>query len=163
MSPAPIQVNDRACNTLEVGLEHMQRHTDVAATPAHMAIRYLRSGILDCKARTPRVIQMSCQDNIWLCGTSPWAVWQGPAITSSLNKNCSILCFCVLDGTAPSPINLQRGDGNKANMQLQARATKKKNHMNCLYSFKHFKGHIRNEKEASEIEFHNLHYLIHSS
>lgn len=47
-------------------------------------------------------------------------------------------------------------------MQLQGRATQKKNSMNYMYGFKNFKNRIRNGKETSEIEFRTLRYLIHS-
>lgn len=47
-------------------------------------------------------------------------------------------------------------------MQLQGRAPQKKNSMNRVLGFQHFKNHIRNGKETSEIEFHTLHYLIRS-
>lgn len=64
ISLAPKQVIDNQSLLCKLGLEYMQCTPCVAATPAHMAIQYLRSGALDSKPREPPTIQMSCQEDI---------------------------------------------------------------------------------------------------
>lgn len=112
VSPAPIQVNDnQICSTRQGWSTFSYRQ--MCSTPAHVVIQYLWSQAFDCKVRTPRVIQRHRQENICLCGTSPWAVAKAWHYFPPLNKSCSVLCFCVFDGVAPSPINLQHGIENK--------------------------------------------------
>lgn len=68
LAGACAEVATTAVPVHDTGLEGSEMIPEVPNSPGHMAIRYLKSGLHDCKAWGPSIIQMSSQEDIWLCG-----------------------------------------------------------------------------------------------
>lgn len=69
LAGACAEVATAAVPAHDTGLEGSKMIPEVANAQGHMAIQYLKSGPHDCKAWVPSIIQMSSQEDIWLCGT----------------------------------------------------------------------------------------------
>lgn len=78
LAEAWAEVSTAAVPVHDTELEGSETIPEVANTQGPMAIQYLKSGPHDCKAWVPPIIQMSSQEDIWLCGNEAWVYypWQ---------------------------------------------------------------------------------------